>query len=72
MSFAYAVSGGTARHVQIYCSGDSYGLGGSVVMIEGGTFSANQALEQGGAIVAWGQSTVITVAGGIFSNNTAT
>lgn len=49
-----------------------------MVTIEGGTFSDNQALELGGAIVAWGTNdgtedpTVVTITGGIFRNNTAT
>lgn len=42
-----------------------------MVTIEGGTFSDNEALELGGAFVAWGAPTVVTVNGGLFSNNTA-
>lgn len=56
---------------QVYCSGDSFGLGGSKVFIEGGTFVDNEALELGGAIVAWGLPTVVTITGGLFENNTA-
>lgn len=56
---------------QVYCSGDSFDLGGSKVTIEGGTFRDNQALELGGAVVAWGTPTVVTITGGSFSNNTA-
>lgn len=55
----------------MYSSGDSNGLGGSSVTIEGGTFSDNKALELGGAIVAWGDTNVVTVTGGTFVNNTA-
>ncbi|CAN0375286.1 unnamed protein product, partial [Hapterophycus canaliculatus] len=44
---------------------------GSKVTIEGGTFRDNQALELGGAIVAWGNPTVVNITGGLFSNNTA-
>ncbi len=46
-------------------------MGGSAVTIEGGTFSDNRALELGGAFVAWGEPTVLTITGGSFSNNTA-
>lgn len=56
---------------QVYCSGDSFDLDGSVVSISGGTFSNNEALELGGALVAWGDTTVVTVTGGVFVNNTA-
>lgn len=60
-----------ARPLQVYCSGDSFDLGGSKVTVEGGTFTNNQALELGGAVVAWGAPTVVTITGGLFSNNTA-
>ncbi|CAN0047697.1 unnamed protein product, partial [Ectocarpus fasciculatus] len=53
------------------CSGNSFDLGGSQVTIEGGTFRDNRALELGGAFVAWGKPTVLTITGGFFSNNTA-
>ena len=39
--------------------------------IEGGTFRNNSALELGGAVVAWGTTTVVTITGGEFINNTA-
>lgn len=42
-----------------------------MVNIEGGTFSDNTALEHGGALVAWGTGTVLTVTGGLFRSNTA-
>lgn len=45
-------------------------MGGSAVTIEGGTFVNNEAFELGGGIVAWGPTTVVTVKGGIFRNNT--
>eukprot|EP00752_Nemacystus_decipiens_P008148 g7287.t1 len=61
----------TRRGGVVYCSGDSFDLGGSKVTIEGGTFRNNQALELGGAIVAWGTPTVVTITGGLFSNNTS-
>eukprot|EP00903_Cladosiphon_okamuranus_P012164 g11411.t1 len=67
----------TARAGAVYCSGDSFGLGSSKVTIEGGVFRDNQALELGGAIVAWGTTdngptpTVVTITGGLFTNNTA-
>ncbi|CAM9843693.1 unnamed protein product [Scytosiphon promiscuus] len=59
------------RGAVVYCSGDSFELGGSKVTIEGGTFSDNRALELGGAISAWGTPTVVNITGGLFSNNTA-
>lgn len=40
-----------------------------MVTIEGGTFANNTALELGGALVAWGPTTVVTVKGGTFRNN---
>lgn len=60
-----------ACRLQAYCSGDSFGMGGSAVTIEGGTFINNEALEVGGALVAWGTTTVVTVKGGLFRNNSA-
>lgn len=63
--------------MQVYCSGDSFGMGGSKVTIEGGTFSDNEALELGGAIAAWGTTTggltptLVSITGGTFNNNTA-
>lgn len=56
---------------KVYCSGDDLDLGGSQVFIEGGIFTANEALELGAAIVAWGRTTVVTVTGGVFENNRA-
>lgn len=56
---------------QVYCSGNSFDLNGSVVSIAGGTFTDNEALELGGAVVAWGEFTVVTITGGVFANNTA-
>lgn len=47
-------------------------MGGSAVAIGGGTFTDNRALEHGGAIVAWGTSTVVSITGGAFRNNFAT
>lgn len=61
----------------MYCQGNSNNLGGSKVTIEGGTFTNNEALEMGGAIVAWGSedgnttSMVVNVTGGVFANNKA-
>lgn len=63
--------------MQVYCQGNSNNLGGSKVTIEGGTFTNNEALEMGGAIVAWGSedgntnSMVVNVTGGVFANNKA-
>ncbi|CAN0013328.1 unnamed protein product, partial [Ectocarpus sp. 6 AP-2014] len=53
------------------CIWDSFDLGGSQVTVEGGRFTDNRALELGGAFVAWGTPTVLTITGGFFSNNTA-
>ncbi|CAN0033660.1 unnamed protein product [Ectocarpus fasciculatus] len=53
------------------CESGGFDLGGSQVTIEGGTFRDNRALELGGAFVAWGKPTVLTITGGFFSNNTA-
>lgn len=50
----------------MYCEG-----GVSAITIEGGTFRDNTALEVGGAIVAWGATTVVMITGGHFSNNIA-
>lgn len=60
-----------APPTQIYCSGDDSGLRGSQMTIEGGVFSNNEALEVGGAVSAWGQSTVVTIVGGTFEGNKA-
>ncbi|CAN0546050.1 unnamed protein product, partial [Ectocarpus sp. 12 AP-2014] len=57
--------------IKIYCSGDTTGLGGSFVAIEGGTFSENQGLTMGGVITASGYPTVVTIKGGVFRNNSA-
>lgn len=57
--------------IKLYCAGDTTGLGGSFVTIEGGTFSENQALNMGGVITASGYPTVVTIKGGVFRNNTA-
>lgn len=57
--------------LQIYCSGESFDMGGSVVSITGGNFEDNVALEHGGAIAIWGDTTVVTVEGGTFINNSA-
>lgn len=46
-------------------------LGGSKVFIEGGVFVDNEALELGGAVVAWGAPTVVTITGGVFQRNVA-
>lgn len=43
----------------------------SDVSITGGTFRNNKALEMGGAIAVWGESTLIKVTGGTFENNKA-
>lgn len=51
---------------KLYCEGPR-----SSVTIEGGTFRDNRGLEVGGAIVAWGDSTVVNITGGQFTNNTA-
>lgn len=51
---------------KVYCEG-----GVSAVAIEGGAFRDNRALEVGGAIAAWGDSTVVEITGGQFTNNTA-
>ncbi|CAM9812841.1 unnamed protein product, partial [Ascophyllum nodosum] len=58
------------RGAGVYSSGPSFELGGSNVIITGGTFDSNKALELGGALVAWGTPTTITVKGGNFKNNT--
>lgn len=58
-------------NIKIYCSGDTTGLGGSFVAIEGGTFSENQGLTMGGVITASGYPTVVTIKGGVFRNNSA-
>ena len=58
-------------HSQIYCSGSSFGMGGSEVTITGGNFVDNEASEHGGAIAAWGVTTVVSLEGGTFVNNTA-
>lgn len=61
----------------MYCSGDFLGFGSAKCAITGGTFTNNQALELGGAVVAWGTTTggptptVVNITGGLFSNNTA-
>lgn len=57
--------------LQVYCSGTEAGSGSSEVTIVGGTFSNNEALELGGAIVAWGAPTVVNITGGFFSGNAA-
>ncbi|CAM9831277.1 unnamed protein product [Scytosiphon promiscuus] len=59
------------RAAAIYCSGDSFGMGGAHLTITGGTFSNNTALELGGAIAAWGPTTLVAITGGEFRNNTA-
>lgn len=61
----------TSSFFQVYCAGESSGLGGAKVTIEGGTFSNNQALELGGAVSAWGSVTVVIITGGVFKDNTA-
>lgn len=43
----------------------------SDISIEGGTFRNNKALEMGGAIALWGESTLAKVTGGTFENNRA-
>lgn len=52
---------------KVYCSG----IGQSNFTIRGGTFRDNTASEYGGAISAWGLSTVVEVTGGTFANNSA-
>lgn len=42
-----------------------------MVSISGGTFSNNEAKELGGAVVAWGETTLVNITGGVFVNNTA-
>ena len=71
------VSHADIRLAQVYCDGNSDNSGGSNVTIAGGTFTDNEALEHGGAIVAWGSndgeptSMTVTVTGGVFANNKA-
>ncbi|CAM9217775.1 unnamed protein product, partial [Laminaria digitata] len=60
----------TRRAGAIYCSGANGG-GGSKLNVEGGVFVNNTALELGGAITAWGDTTVVNITGGLFTNNTA-
>lgn len=57
----------------MYCSGGKAeeNLTGSAVTISGGTFEDNKANELGGAISAWGSTTVVVITGGLFNNNTA-
>jgi len=55
------------QYLQVHCASD-FGMGGSNVVIEGGEFSRNNALE-GGAVMAQGAS--LTVTGGLFRNNFA-
>lgn len=59
--------------MQVYCSGedDDKGYNGSAVTISGGVYSDNEAKELGGAVVAWGKTTLVTITGGEFFNNTA-
>ena len=52
---------------KLYCSGH----GVSTILIEGGTFRDNRALESGGAIAFWGPDVLVTITGGTFENNTA-
>lgn len=42
-----------------------------MVTIEGGTFINNKAFEVGGVISAWGDTTVVTIRGGVFRSNSA-
>lgn len=56
---------------QIYCSGQDDGLKGAQITIERGIFFNNFALEDGGAISATGNFTVVTIEGGIFQGNEA-
>lgn len=43
----------------------------SEIVIEGGTFSGNEALESGGAIAVWGSPGLVTITGGTFEHNKA-
>lgn len=52
---------------QLYLNGNA----ASDVLIEGGSFVSNKALESGGAIASWGDPTVVKITGGNFENNHA-
>lgn len=41
------------------------------MIVEGGTFRNNSALEYGGALSIAGELTVVQITGGVFINNTA-
>ena len=43
----------------------------SDILIEGGTFKNNKALESGGAVAVWGAPGLVTITGGTFEKNRA-
>lgn len=67
----YFTLGRSVGALKVYSEGDDVAEGGGQVLIEGGSFINNEALELGGAIVAWGADSVVTITGGVFENNTA-
>lgn len=55
------------RCIKLYVNGDE----ASDILIGGGTFKNNEALESGGVIAVWGATGLVTITGGTFSNNSA-
>lgn len=61
----------TADVLKMYCEGKSLDMRGLHVLIEGGSFVNNEALEAGGGIAVWGALSVVDITGGTFENNVA-